>query len=129
MKMEGLGREIRTRDRDLGIICLVIIVEALWGIQSQREKMVREELFSHSVVFDSAMQWPAAYQASLTFTISQSLHKLMSFEPAMLFNHLILCHPVLLPSSIFPTIRVFSNESALHIRWPKYCSFSISPSN
>ena len=53
MKMEGLGREIRTRDRDLGIICLVIIVEALWGIQSQREKMVREELFSHSVVSDS----------------------------------------------------------------------------
>ena len=59
--MEGLGREIRTRDRDLGIICLVIIVEALWVIQSQRDKMVREELFSRSVVFDSAIQWPAAY--------------------------------------------------------------------
>ena len=115
MKMEGLEREIRTRDKDLGIICLVII-EALWGIQSQRVKMVREELFSCSVVFDSAIQWPAAYQTSLTFAISRSLHKLMSIEPVMLFNHLILCCPLLLLPSILPSIRVFSNESALRLR-------------
>ena len=73
--------------------------------------------------------WTAAYQASLSFTISQSLLKLMSIESVMLFNHLILCCSLFLLPSIFPTIRVFSNELALHIRWPKYWSFSISPSN
>ena len=75
--------------------------------------------------------WTAACQASLSFTISQSLLKLMSIELVMPSNHLILCHPLLLPPSIFPSIRIFSNESALHIRWPKYWSFSfsISPSN
>ena len=74
--------------------------------------------------------WTAARQDSWSFTISQSLLKLMSNESVMLSNHLILCHPLLLPS-IFPSIRVFSNESALCIRWPKYWSFSfsISPSN
>ena len=71
----------------------------------------------------------AARQASLSFTISQSLLKLMFIEPMMPSNHLILCHPLLLLPSIFPSIRVFSNESALHIRWPKYWSFSISPSH
>ena len=65
-----------------------------------------------------------AYQASLSFTISQSLLKLMSINSVMLFNCLILCCPLLLPPSIFPSIRVFSNESVLHIRWPKYWSFS-----
>ena len=75
--------------------------------------------------------WTAARQASLSFTISQSLLKLMSIQSVMLSNHLILCHPLLLLSSIFPSIRVFSNESVIHIRWPKYWSFrfSISPSN
>ena len=70
-------------------------------------------------------------QASLSFTISLSLLKLMSIESVMPFNHLILCHPLLLVASIFPSIRVFSHESALRIRWPKYWSFSfgISPSN
>ena len=74
---------------------------------------------------------PAAYQASLSFTISQSLLKLMSIKLVMSSNHLILCHPLLLLSSIFPSIRVFSNESVLCIRWSKYWSFSfsISPSN
>ena len=67
-------------------------------------------------------------QASLTFTISWSLPKLMSIESVMPSNHLILCRPLLLPS-IFPSIRIFSNESAICIRWPKYCSFRISPSN
>ena len=76
------------------------------------------------------MPWTAAHQASLSFTISQSLLKLMSIESVMPFNHFVLCRPLLLPS-IFHSIRVFSNESALHIREPKYCSFSFSiiPSN
>ena len=74
---------------------------------------------------------PAAHQASLSITNSQSLLKLMSIKSVMPSNHLILCHPLLLPPSFFPSIRVFSKESALHIRWPKYWSFSfsISPSN
>ena len=67
--------------------------------------------------------------ASLSFAISQSLLKLMSIESVMLFNHLILCRPLLLLPSISPNIRDFSSESALHIRWPKYWSFSISSSN
>ena len=75
--------------------------------------------------------WTAARQASLSFTISRSLLKLMPIESVMPTNHLILCHLLLLLPSVFPSIRVFSNESALHIRWPKYWSFSfsISPSN
>ena len=75
--------------------------------------------------------WTAAHHASLSVTNSQSLLKLMSFESVMPSNHLILCRPLLLPPSIFPSIRVFSNESVLHIRWTKYWSFSfsISPSN
>ena len=75
--------------------------------------------------------WTAAYQASLSFTTSQSLHKLMSIESVMSSNHLILCHPLPLLPSAFPCIRVFSNESGLCIRWPKYWSFSfsVSPSN
>ena len=68
-------------------------------------------------------------QASLSFTVSQSLLKFMSIESVMPSNNLILCHPLLLLPSIYPSIRVFSNESAHHIRWPKYRSFSISPSN
>ena len=73
--------------------------------------------------------WTAAHQASLSFTISRSLLKLMSTESVMPSNHFVLCHPLLLLSSIFPSIRIFSDESALCIRWPKYWSFSISPSN
>ena len=75
--------------------------------------------------------WTAASQASLFITNSQSLPKFMSIEAVMPSCHLILCHPLLLLPSIFPSIRVFSNESALHIRWPKYWSFSfnIYPSN
>ena len=73
--------------------------------------------------------WTAALQASLSFTISQSLLKLMSIELVMPFSHLILRCPLLLLPSIFSSIRVFSNESALCIRWLKYWSFSISPSN
>ena len=75
--------------------------------------------------------WTAACQASLSITISQSLLKLMSIESVMLSNHLLLCCPLLLLPSIFPSIRVFSNESGMHSRWPKYWSFSfsISPFN
>ena len=73
--------------------------------------------------------WTAACQASLSCTNSRNLLKLMPIESVMPSNHLILCHPLLLLPSIFPTIRVFSNESALHIRWPKYWSFNISLSN
>ena len=78
-----------------------------------------------------ATPWTAAHQASLSFTISWSLLKLMSIELVMPSNHLILCCPLLLLPSIFPSIRVFSNELILSIRWPKYWSFSfsISPSN
>ena len=85
--------------------------------------------FSHSVVSDSVSPWTAARQASLSITNSWSLLKLMSIESVMPFNHLILCRPLLLLPSIFPSIRVFSNESVLRIRWPKFWSFSISPSN
>ena len=105
--------------------------------------------FSRSVVSDSlrphqfssvqslsrvqlfATPWTAACQASLSITNSRSLLKLMSIESVMPSNHLILCRPLLLLPSIFPSIRVFTNESAFHIRWPKYWSFSfnISPSN
>ena len=82
------------------------------------------QLLSHASFFTTP--WAAACQASLSFTISWSLLKLMSFELVIPSNHLILCCPLLLLPSIFPSIRVFSNESALHIRWPKYWSFSFS---
>ena len=87
--------------------------------------------FSHSVVSISATPWTAACQASLSITNSRSLLKLMSIESVMPSNHLILYHPLVLLPSIFPIIRVFSNESTLCIRWPKYWSFSsdIGPSN
>ena len=87
--------------------------------------------FSSSVMSDSATPWTVARQASLSITNSWSLLKLMSIELEMPSNHLILCHLLFLLSSIFPSIRVFSNESVLCIRWPKYWSFSfsISPSN
>ena len=78
-----------------------------------------------------ATPWIAACQASLSFTVSQSLLKFMSIESVILSKHRILCHPLFLLPSIFPSIRVFSNESAVCIRWPNYWSFSfsISPSN
>ena len=78
-----------------------------------------------------ATPWTAARQASLSITNSWSLLKLISIKSVITSNHLILCHPLLFPPSIFPSIRVFSNESVLHVRWPKYWSFgfSVSPSN
>ena len=77
--------------------------------------------FSHSVVSDSATPWTAARQASLSIINSQSLLKLMSIESVILSSRLLLCCPLVLLPSIFPSIRVFSNESILHIRWPQYC--------
>ena len=87
--------------------------------------------WSCSVVSDSAAPWAAAHQASLSITNSWSFLKLMSIESVMPSNRLILCHPLFLLPSIFPSIRIFSSESVLRIRWPKYWhfSFSISPSN
>ena len=87
------------------------------------------QLFSRVWLFETP--WIAAQQDSLSITNSWSLLKLLSIASLMLFNHLILCHPLLLLPSIFPSIRVFSNESVLCIRWPKYWSFSFSfsPSN
>ena len=87
------------------------------------------QLLSHVQLF--AIPWTAACQAFLSITNFQNLLKLMSIESVILSNHLILCHPLLLLPSIFPSIRVFTNESVLSIRWPKYWSFSfsISPSN
>ena len=82
---------------------------------------------SHVWLF--ATPWTAARQASLSFTISWSLLKLVSIELVMPSNHFILSHPLLLLPSIFPSIRIFSKELALHIRWPRYWSFSISPSS
>ena len=90
-------------------------------------------LFSQSVspvqLFETP--WTAARQASLSFTTSQRLLRLMSIESVMPSKHLVLCHPLLLLTSVFPSIRVFRNELALHIRWPNYWNFtfSISPSN
>ena len=95
-------------------------------------KCISSVQFSCSVVSASAVSWTAACQASLSIiTNSRSLLKLMSIESVMPSNHLVLCHPLLLLPSIFPSSRVFSNESVLCIRWPKYWSFSfsISPSN
>ena len=85
--------------------------------------------FSHFLLFTTP--WTAALQASLSNTNSQNLLKLMSMESVIPYNHLTLCHHLLLLPSIFPSIKVFFNESVLHIRWPKYWSFSfsISPSN
>ena len=84
-------------------------------------------LFSRSVMSDSLWTpWTVARQTSWSFTSSQSLLKFMFIELVMLLNHLVLCYPLLLLSSIFPSIRVFSNESALHIKWLKYWSFNIS---
>ena len=92
-------------------------------MQSSVQSLSRVRLFS--------TPWTAAHQASLSITNSWSSPKLMSIESVMPSNHLILCHPLPLPPSIFTIIRIFSNELALHVRWPKYWSFSfsISPPN
>ena len=94
-------------------------------------KVLRSSVQLLSCVRLFVTAWTAAHQASLSITNSQSLLKLISIESVMPSNHLILCRPLLLLPSVFPSIRVFSNDSALHIRWPKYWSFnfSINPSS
>ena len=111
----------------LSVFIILAIPVGLWWYCTNALLSIQ---FSRSVVPDSATAWTAAPQASLYITNCWSLLKLMSTE-SMPSDHLILCRPLLLPPSIFPSIRVFSNESVLHIRWLKYWSFSfkISPSN
>ena len=120
---------------------LFLTVPVCQRLQSWSSGRIKGSAFSFLCPFSSvqslscvrlfATPWTAARQASLSITNSQSLLKLMSIESVMQSNHLILCHPLLLLPSIFPSIRDFSNESALRIRWPKHWSFSfsISPSN
>ena len=96
---------------------------------SNRSKTTLFVVLSLSFVQLFVTPWTAAHQALLSFTVSQSFLKFMSIKSVMLSNYLIFCCPLLLLPSVFPSIRVFSNGSALHIRWPKYWSFSISPSN
>ena len=96
---------------------------------NEKSEITLVQSFSHVQLFTTP--WTAELQASLSITNSQSILKLMSIELVMPFNHLILCRPLLFLPLIFPSIRVFSSESVLSIRWPKYWSFSfsISPSN
>ena len=105
-------------------ICLLLIL-----LKYENERLKHSvQLLSHVRLF--VIPWTAACQASLSFTSSWSLLKLMSIESVMPYNHFILCRPFLFPPSIFPSIRVFSSESVLCIRWPNWSfSFSISPSN
>ena len=122
------------------ILCIYHIVFISLSVNEHLICFYISFLFGHLVMSNSVTPWTAARQASLSFTISWSLLKLMSIVSVMPFNHLILCHPLLFLPSIFSRIResffffffrVFSNESALCIRWPKYWRFSvsISPSN
>ena len=104
----------------------------MWlALYFKKQSSNHQSVQSLSRVWLFVTPWTAVRQASLSITYSQSLLKLMSIESVMPTNHVILCCPLLLLPSIFPSIRVFSNESALCIRWPKYWSFSfnISPSN
>ena len=107
----------------VGCHCLLHFISSSMHISQSVQSLSRVRLF--------VTPWTATRQASLSITNFRSLLKLMSTESVMPFNHLILCHPFLLPPSIFPRIRVFSSESGLRLRWPKYrsFSFSISPSN
>ena len=113
------------RKATYGYIWLIHIVVQQRPAQHWKAAIVQS--LSHVQLF--ATLWTTALQASLSFTIAQSLFKLMSIELVMPSNHLILCRPLLLLPSIFLSIRVFSNQSALCIKWAKYWSFSISPSN
>ena len=117
----------------LDMVCLYLICYILRPLEetiiSYNSKFSSVQLLCHVRLFETPST--AARQASVIITKSQSLLKLMSIKSVMPSNHLILCHPLLLLSSVFPSISVFSNESVLFIRWPKYWSFSfsISPSN
>ena len=143
MRDGRLGQRHRQPSNHEGLVCQARVTTLSWNQASERFQVEWDsyaavppnklfgsvQLLSRVQLFETP--WTAACQASLSITNSWSLPKRMSTESVMPSNHLILCHPLLLPPSIFPNIRVFSNESALHIRWPKYWSFSfsISPSN
>ena len=109
--------------------CSSVLLQVAFSQESRRVVVIAAQCLSCVQLFETPKT--AACQASLSFTISWSLLKLMSIEFVRPSNHLILCHPLLLLPSIFPSIRVFPSESVLHIRWSKYRSFnfSISPSN
>ena len=116
------------------VVQMVRNLPAMWETQVQSlgwEDLLEEEMATHSSILAQRIPWTAARQASMSITNFRSLLKLMSIESVMPSNHLILCHPLVLLPSIFPSIGVFFNELALHIRWPKHWSFSfsISPSN
>ena len=135
-KSTGVGCHCLLRNNIIGLMYLLYFFYYTFRqihnnyVMSKLKHVCPSVQFS-SVVFDSATPWTAARQASLSITNSWSLLKLMSIESMMPSNYLILCHPLFLLPSIFPSIRVFSNESVLRIRCPKYWSFSfsISPSN
>ena len=113
----------------ISFYCTISLESRWWCFCFIDEKTIVVQSLSHVQLF--ATPWTAAHLTSLSFTISWSLFKLMSIESVMPSKHLLLCHHLLLLPSILPSTRVFSNESALCIRWPKYWSFSfnISPSN
>ena len=115
---------------DPNILLLVVIPKETKHECVKIKEFSSVQLLSRARLF--VTQWTTAYQASLSITNSRSLLKLMSIESVMPSNHLILCRPLLLPPSIFPSIRVFSNESVLHIRWPRTgasASASVLPMN
>ena len=129
-----------TEQLNFGSVILEIVYMFHWRIKSFQASGRERQRFKLKVNWFSSVQslshvwlfatsWTAACQASLSITTSQSLLKLMSFKLVMPSNHLILRHPLLLLPLIFPSIRVFSNESVLCFKWPKYWSFNISPFN
>ena len=127
---DSLHKQI-IRKQCLSPILFIMITTIYWAIATWPPLSVQ---FSYSVVSNSLQlhgHQALRHQASLSIANSQSLLKLMSIKSAMPSNHLIFCRPLLLPPSVFPSIRVFSSDSVLHIRWPKHWSFSfsISPSN
>ena len=142
--IQGIKKELYHKLTDLKINCqkanFMVNLQRVrhdWATESTQTMKTKEILLTgwyckiiNLIQFSSVAQsCLAALQASLSITNSWSSPKLKSMESVMPSNHLILCHPLLLPPSIFLSIRVFPNESVLHIRWPKYWSFSISPSN
>ena len=129
MRIQNLGLLVYCSSF-INLSCSGLIYYFLLGV-SEIIWIINSVQFSHSGVRLFVMPWSSARQASLSITNSQSLLKLMSIESVMPYSHLILCRPLLLLPPIPPSIRIFSNESALCIRWPKYwsLSFSISPSN
>ena len=108
----------------------LIVFNGIWSHCNNLGKWTKQAFssvqFSRSVVSDSATPWIAAHQTSLSITISRSSFRLTSIESVMPSSHFILCHPLLLLPPVPPSIRVFSNESTLRMRWPKYWSFSFS---